>query len=408
MSNALVRFQQQHWRETAGLTTAAFAAGWIAWGGEVLLSPLSILLPLLWAVCKSRGSALVVALAYYLAATRLIPQSSAVFFSNSNSLMLGIALWFIASLTLACVWAALWTKGGGKAIFLRFLFVEALLILPPIGIIGWANPLMGAAVAFPGMGWAAIALGILAIWSVIWLARTPSNKAIAAFVILAAASGVIQSKYREPPDPNGWIAFTTNAGNFPNSPEKISDRIIYLSEGVRAAASDDFSVVIFPEQILGRWNDNYHPRMLRAEIGNIVKKDKMTVLLGAELPFSDSPKAANGLVVLSEQAPRIITARQAVPVSMWRPWSDEGIVSDWWKTGVHEINGVRIAFSFCFEDFMAWPILTDFLLDNPQAIVSVANGWWVQGSDEQKQQAQHIGAWGKIFGVPVLRSLNAS
>lgn len=399
----------KQWLEVAGLTAAAWAAGWVAWGGEVLLTPLAILLPMAWATSKTRVNAFVVAMAYYLAAGRVIPESSSVFFGESTSLQMGLVLWVMAASIQSSVWALLWARQSSAAsLIARFLLVEALLILPPVGIIGWTNPFMGAAVLFPGMGWAAILLGSAAIWSTMMLARAPSNKTISMFLLCAVTSGWAHAHYREPIEPEGWIAFSTRMGRFPDTLYLISERIVKIGEGVRVANKEGFNIVIFPEQILGRWDDRFHPSMLRTEIGREATQDGAIIMLGTEIPISNSAKAENALVILSKKPPQIISARQPVPVSMWRPWASDGIVSDWWKTGVHEIDGIKVSFSFCYEDFLSWPILSDFAMDKPQAIISVANGWWVQGTVEQKQQAQHVHAWGKVFGVPVLRAVNAS
>lgn len=400
---------QFHGFRTTVLALAAAITGWLSWG-ELGLTHLSIFMPLLLASSKTRWGAFVVAISYYLAASRVIPQSTAVFFGESSSLVLGVGLWVVAATILAGVWALLWTARNGIPFVGLLLLTELLLILPPVGIIGWTNPLMGAAALFPGLKWAAIAMGFITILAGMLLVRAQHKNSLVLLSICAIVSVWAHWQYKEPQEPPGWVAYTTQMGKFPKTLESVSERIVLIGETVRKGvnANDGLRVIIFPEQILGRWDDRIHPIMLRTEIGNALDSQGVTILLGAELPIPDTRKAENALVVLSGHKPRYITARQSVPVSMWQPWSSEGIVSNWWKKGVHEIDGVKASFSICYEDFMIWPILADFLLDQPQVIVSAANGWWVRGTDEQQLQAQHIKTWGKIFGVPVLRALNAS
>lgn len=405
MQDALCRWK--HWLSSSGITGAAATIGLVAWGG-IGLTPLAAFLPLLWAVCPSKRTAFIAVMAYYLAASRVIPQSAAVFFGESNSLLLGLLLWIAAAAISAAIWAALWTRQNGITLLLRLILIELLLILPPIGIIGWTNPILGAAILFPGMKWAAIFLGLGLMLALVLLARRPSVKTITLFALLAAISGWAHGNYREPETPDGWIAYSTSMGKFPNTLEEIASRVVQIGEGVRIATKDGFRVVIFPEQILGRWQSRIHAGMLYREIGKTVAEGGATVILGAEAPIASTSKATNTLVVFDRDGPWQITSRQPVPVSMWKPWASDGIVADWMKTGVREIAGVRASFSLCYEDFLSWPILTDFLLDKPQVIVSAANGWWVRGTDEQELQLQHIKSWGKIFGVPVLRALNAS
>lgn len=395
--------------EAAGLTAASLAIGWLAWGGKTYLTPFAIIFPVIWAASKTRHTAVAVAIAYYLAATRLLAPPSLLSAGESN-LLPGVLLWVVAVAINAGIWASLWSPPGRPNLFARLILAEIMLILPPFGIVGWTNPFMSAAALFPGLKWYAIAMGIVATWSIILLARNPSNKTISLFLVCSLASGWAQSQYKEPPDPRGWIAFPTHMGKGDDSPDSIRNRIGQIGEGVKVATGDGhFNVVVFPEHTLGNWDERIQPGMLRTELGHDLASGRNVVVVGARMRVADTKKTENVLVVLSRQQTQHFASRQPTPFSEWKPWSTDGVVSGWWKTGIHEVAGMKASFLFGYENLLAWPILSDFLLHNPHFIVSVENAWWVHGINaEDALPAQHAKVWGKIFGVPVLRAVNAS
>lgn len=143
----------------------------------MLLLPLAMFFPLLWAMAPSRMIAALVAAGYFLAASRGLPQGVANFYAAD--LWPGLALWVMASASFVIVHAVCWTKprggdssgkrGTDAARALRYLLAMALTGLPPFGITGWAHPLTAAGVLFPGRGWSG--LGATAILLVLMTGR---------------------------------------------------------------------------------------------------------------------------------------------------------------------------------------------------------------------------------------------
>nr|P15596.1 RecName: Full=Uncharacterized protein outside the virF region; AltName: Full=ORF3 [Agrobacterium tumefaciens (strain 15955)]CAA32162.1 unnamed protein product [Agrobacterium tumefaciens] len=79
------------------LIIASIACGWIGWSGEVLLLPPAMFFPLLWAMAPSRTIATLVAVGYFLAACRGLPQGVANFYATD--LWPRLVLWAVASVS---------------------------------------------------------------------------------------------------------------------------------------------------------------------------------------------------------------------------------------------------------------------------------------------------------------------
>lgn len=126
------------------LICASGAVGWAAWSGHVLALPFSIAFPALWSLALSRGMAALVSVAYFLAASRGLPQGVAAFYASD--LWPGLLLWLFASSAFVLVHSVLWTKRDGWRRAVRFSVACGLMTIPPFGIVGWAHPLNAAGV----------------------------------------------------------------------------------------------------------------------------------------------------------------------------------------------------------------------------------------------------------------------
>ena len=390
-----------------GLSLAAGAViGFISWriGGDLFAVPLVIAL---WAISTSRIAAFSVMFGYYMAGSRIIPSAAAVFFGEANSLSLGILLWIASSMLLALAWAWAWPKlGAGLArTVLAPLMALILVTLPPVGIFGWMNPVLASGWYFPGSG----TLGLIAL-SAIYIAMTVSAKYygqprwvvfICLGLLVPMAFNLLQKT--NPSSHPEWAALNTQLGKIPSDVDGIALRQAQLIELTQAALASGAKVVILPEQSAGRWSrENFFvwESLLKK---TLIEKDAV-VLIGAEVP--NGTHYLNALVAYNGEETRVFSARQPVPVSMWKPYASDGALIDWFKLGGAKIYGKKLAISFCYEDYLTWPILTTIAVIKPDFIVSVANGWWVKGSAANAIQFMHIDAWSRLYGVPLLRATN--
>lgn len=135
------------------LLVVAGALCGFAWGHEGLtwLTGFAALAPVLWSLTRSRWWAGAAALAYYLAASRGLPFGAGIFFAESAPMWFSWALWLVAGLVNVLPWLLLWSETPRRQAWT----LPAALVLtavPPIGFIGWVNPMTAAGVLFPGLG----------------------------------------------------------------------------------------------------------------------------------------------------------------------------------------------------------------------------------------------------------------
>ena len=384
---------------------AGAVIGFVSWRmeGDLLAVPLVIAL---WAISPSRLASFATMFGYYMAGSRIIPSAAAVFFGEAHSLSLGIALWIASSALLALAWAWAWPKLNSGFARTAFAPLMALTIVtfPPLGIFGWMNPVLAAGWYFPGAG----TLGLIVLAS-IYVAMAVSAKYYGQprwvlFICLALIVRMAFNYQKTEPLPHpGWVALRTQLGKIPSDVDGIALRQAQLIELTQSALASGAKVVILPEQSAGRWSrENFF--VWESLLKKALIENDAVVLIGAEVP--QGAQYMNALVAYNGEEAKIFSARQPVPVSMWKPYASDGAVIDWFKVGGAKIYGKKLAFSFCYEDYLTWPILTTFVMSKPEFIVSVANGWWVKGSAADAIQYLHIDAWSRLYGVPLLRATN--
>src|SRR5208282_4164318 len=132
-------------------TTAA-----IAWSGSLAAIPLSLVAPVLVSYTKSRRHAYLLMFCYYAAASWPLVPGARAFFGRQGTPLIGLFLCLAAAALLALPWGLLFTRGPGKAALSVSLCV-LLTAIPPLGVIGWASPILSAGVLFPGSKWLGLA-----------------------------------------------------------------------------------------------------------------------------------------------------------------------------------------------------------------------------------------------------------
>jgi K+/H+ antiporter YhaU regulatory subunit KhtT len=61
----------------------------------------------------------------------------------------------------------------------------------------------------------------------------------------------------------------------------------------------------------------------------------------------------------------------------------------------------------CYEQLIVWPVLQS-MLEKPDIIVAVGNGWWTSGTSIVAIQRASAVAWAKLFAKPLVLSFNMS
>ncbi|MEO9338589.1 conjugal transfer protein TraB [Mesorhizobium sp. SB112] len=367
--------------------------GWAGWSGSVLLLPLAVAFPAVWSLARSRLQAASVSAAYFLAASRGLPQGVVNFYSSD--IWPGLLLWLIASAAFVIVHAALWTSSNGWRRVARYLSASIAMAIPPFGILGWAHPVTAAGVVFPAWGWwglIAMTAGLAFMTTRHWPAAA---LAITGFWLWSAA------EWTTPTLPASWqgVDLELGASLGRNTSLVWQEALI---EFVRSHPPG--STVVLPESALGFWTPTIS-RLWQTRLA----KTGITVIAGAAVV--DDGGYDNVLVTISSDSSHVLyRERMPVPGSMWQPWrsligGSAGVRAHFFANPVVSVGRVKAAPLICYEQLLVWPILQS-VFHRPDVIVAVGNGWWAAGTSIIAIQRASSSAWARLFDLPLVVSFN--
>jgi conjugative transfer signal peptidase TraF len=334
-------------------------SGWLAWRGELWLLPLALVMPFLVARTRERRDRFAIALCYYAASSWPLVAVSQRFFQLS--LVAGLGILLAACLILASTWTL-----GPLAGYVATS-------IPPIGVIGWASPLLAAGVLFP-------ALGLFGLAMTVSLSRT----GVRGLIALALASGFANATYRSSPVPDGWIAF-----NLPYR-ESDLDRIDQAS----AALYKRPKVTILPEGALPHWNDASR-EFLQAPADR-------WLIAGSSLASENHLQ--NGALVLGPETETFAPQRIPPPLAMWNPFSNgRGFTPSLTSSGVADVGPMKTAILICYEQLLVWPVLLS-ASHRPEVLVGLSSTRWTGLTSLPQIQNQCLVSWARLLAVPVLKA----
>lgn len=373
----------------------------VAWGwpGETALLGLSALVPLFWSAARDRWTAGAIALAFYLGASRGLPIGTGIFFASTAPAWFGWALWMVVGAVNATAWTALWHVSRAR----RALAVPLIMLLtaiPPVGFIGWSNPLTAAGVLYPGMGF--VGLGMLCVLWMAWLNQW--GAVVLALVVSALVANVLRPAMSiERP---GWEGVDTHYGKLASGSDDFSasfERIQGVQQLADAVPADH--VAVLPETVLGLYTSATEG--LLASTSRELAARHSAVIVGAELLGEPGTlHLENSLLVLGDSGAKPMLERVPVPIGMWRPWSQRTFDAHPFGSGVAAVKGQRVAYAICYEQLLAYPLLVSFA-QRPDLLVGAANDWWAKGTSIPVIQGQVLDTWGRLFAVPVVRATNS-
>lgn len=377
----------------ASLVAASSVVGWVGWSGNVLLLPAAVAFPAIWSLARTRWQAAGVSAAYFLAASRGLPQGVANFYSSE--IWPGLLLWLIASAAFVIVHSALWTSRAGWRKQLRYLAACVAMSVPPFGIMGWAHPITAAGVLFPAWGWwglAAMAAGLALVTTYHWPAAAI---AMIGFWLWSAA------QWTTPSSPASWQGVDLQIGDSLGRDAGLA-RQQGLVDLVRLHTPG--TTAVLPESALGFWTPTVSRlwESMLAETG-------ITVIAGAAI--IDQGGYDNVLVKISSDGSDVLYhERMPVPGSMWQPWltltgEDGGARAHIFGDAVVSVGDTRIAPLICYEQLLVWPILQS-VFQGSDVVVAVGNGWWTAGTSIVDVQRASSTAWARLFDLPLVISFN--
>jgi apolipoprotein N-acyltransferase len=334
-------------------------------------------------------------------------------FFQDGSLIRALTLWVLSAAALATPWGLFWSARSPVKKAFGVTLATLVSIPPPLGLIGWGNPLTGTGLFFPGFGWFGLVLAIdlyMEAAQSVKLRRTLIAIALLAvpFLTLPAVPERVtvgDVTVQGLDTPFGRMA--SGSGDFDTQYKR--ERIVfqYIRELERSDELEGADIVILPETIIGRMN----PTMLKRwwKFFDPIAGRGTVFVAGGEIPTDRGRKYDNVMISFEgEGKSQIALQRFPVPVSMFVPFSSEGAnayLSSLGDVSIMEIRGKKFGFLVCYEQFLAWPFLS-LMTQKPDAILIPANLWWCRDTSLPGIRAAAMGLWAGLFGIPAAGAVN--
>ena len=363
--------------------------------------------PVLWLSAPSRVFAWLTALAYYLTAARDIPVATAVFFGAESEMLSGLSMYFGSSLALSLPWALCWKKSYPDECLTHLALRSGLLLLllavPPLGVIGWGNPIIAAGTVFKGWGVFGLLAFILVIASIARLAQCHLWHALTAFLIFTSIAfshhddGTLAF-------PQGWRGINTNTQLASGTYDVYSSlgRSAILSEHIVASRAD---YILTPETGAGQWSKAV--QQFWQPVMKLLNESRRTAILGAE-EYDTEGRSDNTLRFIGYDGGHVYRERFPVPISMWRPFGGEGTAkAHWFDSGMVRLRSGKTALCVvCYEQLLTFPFLSGLVSAKTDLIITASNCWWARQTSLPQSMKQCLYAWARLMNVPVVSAIN--
>ena len=384
------------------LPVAAASTAAIAWNGHLAAIPFSLVAPLLVYHTKSRKHAYASMFSYYAAASwPLIPGARA-FFGVQGTPVIGLCLCLAAAGLLALPWGLLFTRTRGRAA----LYVPLCILLtamPPLGIIGWASPLLSAGLLFPGSKWFGLAVFIIFL-SVFRFKPAQSVLSLTLFAL------VFHFHYRQPQLPAGWEAVNTNYGGSGQGDPDFTTEYNTAQTMQTTIVESHAIVLLFPEHLVAHWNESTDA--FWGDTLTSIAAQHRTVLLGAGIntpgtlrnPYAPN-RYLNVLLARGEENSAVYQERIPIPIAMWKPLAHEGVPLKLFGRGSIHIRTQKAAVLICYEQVLVWPFLSS-AVERPTILLTISNDYWAKDTLIPAIQKASATSWARLFDLPILSATN--
>lgn len=384
------------------------AAGGLFGHDDPRLLVFTLSIPIFWSEAPSKIAAFAMILCYYLTAARGVPSGAAVFFGGAPSAHLsGFLLWCSSSVALAAPWALLRPKAKSSFYdtYMRQLLIYLIITVPPIGLFGWASPLLAAGFLFPGYGWAG--LGLYAALPAI-IKPLPRNARAVSYSILFFLAISAFLRPLNIPSPEGFTSLNTSYGRAASGSARFTDGFIRSTDIFKRVMKEKNQYILLPETLAGTYNKA--SEQLWAPLGAFAASRGQTLLVGGEI-YDEDLKYDNCMIFLGADAGKAFKQRVPVPFSMWRPFGGAGTANAYWfDDGVIMLADGRIALCLiCYEQYLAWPVLRTMLpiSPRPEMLIASANQWWSRQTCIPQIQHQSASSWAMLFNLSFISPTNS-
>jgi hypothetical protein len=339
---------------------------------------------------------------YYAAASwPLIPGTRA-FFGRQGTPLIGLILCLASAAVLAIPWGLLFTRAPAKAALSVPLCI-LLTAVPPLGITGWASPLLSAGVLFPGSKWLGLAL-ILVFLS--FFRFKPARCA----VCLMFCTLVFHVQYRPPQIPSGWEAINTKYGGVGQGDPDFATEYNTHQSMQATILESHATVLLFPEHLVSHWNES--TQAFWGDTLTSVAAQHRTVLIGAGINPPAGPRNLsaqnrylNVLLARGEENSALYQERIPIPIAMLKPLTDDGVPLNLFARGTIRVHDQNAAVLICYEEILVWPFLSS-ALEHPTILLTTSNDYWAKNTRIPAIQQSSAASWARLFQIPVLSATN--
>lgn len=378
----------------------AATIGRLTWNGHAGLYALAAL-PILWWLLPSRITVAASVFAYYIGAMLPIATTILGYYPEWPAAA-GWGMLAVIAAVNAMPWIIGWAPYSASPPRRAAGLLLAVLvgILPPLGVIAWAHPLLSAGWILPGGAWWSL-LAVLILW--VLVAWRPAASTVGMSLIAGGALAVGTGlNYTPPPAPANIVGVNTQlqpATSFLAFAKKLNE----VDAALRHSSLRPSQVAVLPETTLDEYKASTAPMVGYALSRHVARGP---VLSGTTFHENDL-KWAGAVLLLKDSPPQFVRARQPLVFALWHPWDENDHYSaDWLAPVVFDLAGERVALRICSEDFALFWTLYDFAVDRPTVLVSMSNQWWTRDPLVALTQAQHLNAAARLFNVPVVRAAN--
>ena len=131
-----------------------------------------------------------------------------------------------------------------------------------------------------------------------------------------------------------------------------------------------------------------------------------TVLAGATIINKEIGGYDNVLMEITYNSHKIIyKQRVPVPITMWRPWDEQGANAYPFQTPIIESKGARVGVFICYEQLLSYAYLFT-MYNHPNYIIGISNLWWMKDKSIRKIQLRSMKLWGLLFDISSINSTN--
>lgn len=372
--------------------------GFLAWGNDIALTLLSPLLFLVYFRTEKRLNLYLFTLGYYLASSRGLLIGTYQYYSD---IKIALILWMSVAILVSMPWIIFWSKSI-KRRYLYFPLALAASILPPFGFIAWSNPLPSAGLIFPGSGFLGMILLLGLVYGVSYLIDRAKwdnmlPLKLIVFFSLIMTFGLGVSKLNNPKG-SKIDAIETSFKYDPDKPDRLKD-FIRISKYLEIASASPKKEILLPENALGFYRESQ-----RVAWRDLTRSK--VIYAGAYIPIAGTKYYDNVLLQVDSNSSKILyRQRVPVPVSMWKPFSDQGARATFYKDPTIEINGEKVGVLICYEQLLTYVMLQTMYYD-PKSIIGISNLYWSQGTSIEQIQRESLDLYGLLFGVDVYFSVN--